>query len=68
VAVALFLVTAAMDLAHGNQSSAARSAMLAGVMVILVVTDGRPRYPWSALAWALIAATLVVAVYTWTSR
>jgi hypothetical protein len=68
VAAALSLLSAAFELAHGRHSAAARSAVLALSIVIIGANDGKPRPPWSVVVWVLLAATLGLAVYDWSSR
>jgi phosphate/sulfate permease len=68
VAAALSMISAAFAFAHGGHAAAARGAVLALAMVIIGASGGKPRPPWSVVAWVALGATLGLVVYEFSSR
>ena len=68
VAATLAMLSGAFAFAHGGYSAAARSAVLALAMVIIGASGGKPRPPWSVVAWVALGATLALVVYDFSSR
>ena len=68
VAAALSMLSGAFQFAHGGYSAAARSAALALALVIIGASAGKPRPPWSVVAWVALGATAALLVYDFSSR